>query len=362
MIVLDEPQRFRGLQYPYGARVDVPAGEPVRIAEGVWWVRFRMPMALNHINLWLLEDGDGWTIVDTCARFDGAMAQWESLFSGFMQNKPVRRVICTHMHPDHVGLAGWLTERFGCDLWMSRGEYLTCRLMADDTGPDVPQVAIDFYHRAGWNAEQLDRYRERFGLFGTVIYPLPDSYHRLQDGQTIEVNGRYWQIVAGSGHSPEHMMLYCPSLKLLISGDQVLPRITSNVSVTPLEPNGDPLRDWLHSCAHIREIMPENVFVLPAHQEPFWGVNIRMSQLIESHDKALDALLDHLAEPRRAIDCFEVLFEREINNEIIMMATGETLAHLHCLIGRRMASVRVDESGIAWYSQRPEALQTEELI
>ncbi len=349
----EKPELYRGLTYPWGRTTHPAAGEPQQIAEGVYWARFAMPMSLDHINLWLLEDEDGWTVVDTCLSIPSARETWEELFQGFMQGKPVKRVICTHLHPDHVGLAGWLTERFDCTLWMSREEFLMCRAMAADTGRPAPDVAIDFYKAAGYNEEQVERYRKKFGNFGRAISPLPDSFRRLVDRETITIGDRYWQVIVGSGHSPEHAALYCPALKLLISGDQVLPRITPNVSVFPTEPEGDPLKEWLRSSARIREILPDDLLVLPAHEAPFHGLHVRMSQLIETHKRDLKSLFDHLSEPRRAVDCFPALFRRDIDAGSLGLATGETLAHLNCLLGRHRITRTTDAEGVNWYEQIP---------
>ena len=331
-------------------------GAPEKVAEGVYWARFPMPMSLDHINLWLLEDEEGWTVVDTCLGIPSAKKLWEQIFAGFMQDKPIVRVICTHMHPDHVGLAGWLTERFGCELWMSREEFLMCRAMAGDTGRQAPDVAIRFYRAAGYNEEQLEVYRNKFGGFGRAISALPDCFRRLLDGETISINNRYWQVIGGRGHSPEHAALYCPALKLLISGDQVLPKITPNVSVFPTEPAGDPLKEWLRSNSRIRDQLPDDVLVLPAHEAPFYGLHVRLTQVIESHERDLDKLYDHLAEPRRAVDCFPALFKREITEGVLGMATGESLAHLNCLLGRRRIRCKRDEEGVDWYEQKPETV------
>tara|TARA_R110002110_G_scaffold205066_5_gene416849 strand:+ start:26308 stop:27387 length:1080 start_codon:yes stop_codon:yes gene_type:complete len=355
-----KPELFRGLRYPFGREINPKPGQPEQVAEGVYWARFPMPMSLDHINLWLLEDGDGWTVVDTCLDLAESRAVWEQLFSGFMANKPIKRVICTHLHPDHVGLAGWLCERFGCDLWMSREEFLMCRAMAADTGRAAPDVALRFYRAAGYTPSQLEKYRSRFGGFGKYISSLPDSFRRLVDGETITIGDRYWQAVVGRGHSPQHVSLYCPALKILISGDQVLPRITPNVSVFPTEPEGDPLKEWLRSSAHIREILPDDLLVLPAHEAPFNGLHVRLSQMIEAHKRDLSSLFDHLVEPRRAVDCFPALFRREIDEESLGLATGETLAHLNCLLGRRRAARHRDENGVDWYRQVPETSEYDE--
>ncbi|MFK7974882.1 MAG: MBL fold metallo-hydrolase [Halioglobus sp.] len=350
----DSNELYRGLVYPFGRGASPEPGVPQQVAEGVFWVRFSMPMSLDHINLWLLEDEDGWTIVDTCLNIPSARETWESLFSGFMQGKPVKRVICTHLHPDHVGLAGWITERFDCPLWMSREEFLMCRAMTSDTGRPAPEVALRFYREAGYNEEQLERYRNKFGNFGRAIAPLPDSFRRIVDRETITIGGRYWQVIVGAGHSPEHTCLYCPALKVLISGDQVLPRITPNVSVFPTEPDGDPLKEWLRSSAKIRETLPDDLFVLPAHESPFRGLHVRLSQIIESHKHDLSGLFDLLEEPKRAVDCFAALFSREIGKESLGLATGETLAHLNCLLGRRRITRTKDADGVNWYQQIPE--------
>jgi glyoxylase-like metal-dependent hydrolase (beta-lactamase superfamily II) len=344
---------YRGLTYPWSRAANPVPGEPEKIAEGVYWARFAMPMSLDHINLWLLEDEDGWTVVDTCLNIPSARETWEQLFSGFMQDKPIRRVICTHLHPDHVGLAGWLTERFDCELWMSREEFLMCRAMTADTGRPAPEVATRFYEAAGYDEEQVGRYKEKFGNFGRAIAPLPDSFRRLVDRETITIGDRYWQVIIGSGHSPEHATLYCPALKLLISGDQVLPRITPNVSVFPTEPKGDPLSEWLDSSARLREILPDDLLVLPAHEAPFYGLHVRLNQLIESHKRDLASLFDYLAQPRRAVDCFPALFKREIKGGSMGLATGETLAHLNCLLGRRRIARTMDDQGVNWYEQNP---------
>lgn len=343
-----------GLTYPWGCNWSPGPGEVFKVADGVWWLAMPLPFSLKRINLWLLEDEGGWTIVDTGMGDEASKQVWDQVLNGHLRGQPVRRVIVTHMHPDHVGLAGWLSRRFDCDLWMSRTEFLMCRNLVADTGKPAPEVGVAFYRAAGFDEEMLANYCARFGEFGEHIAELPPRFRRMSHGQTILIDGRYWEVVVGMGHSPEHVCLYCPALKLLISGDQVIPRISSNVSLFPTEPAGDPLGEWLSSCHWLRQHIPSDVLVLPAHQEPFYGLHVRLTQMLRSHERALERLFDALAEPRRAIDCFSVLFRRSIQGAHVMLAIGETLAHLNCLLSRRMIGRSVDAAGVAWYRQLPE--------
>ena len=350
---LDE--HYRGLNYPWGRQQAPEPLKPFPVAEGVWWVRMPMPMALDHINLWLLEDGDGWTVVDKGLAYEDSRTIWEGLFGDFMGGKPILRVICTHMHPDHIGLAGWLCEQFDCPLWMTREEYVMCQLMASYTGRDAPKAGVDFYRGAGYDDHQLDQYRQRFGTFGAMMAPMPHCFRRMVDRETITIGDRYWQVIVGSGHSPEHACLYCPALKILIAGDQVLPRITPNVSVFPTEPEGNPLAEWMDSNARLLNILPNDLLVLPAHQNPFHGLHIRINQIIDSHRQGLQSVYDYLSEPKRAVDCFPSLFTREISDKLIGLATGETLANLNLLLQRGNISKNTDEAGVHWYTQNPDA-------
>jgi glyoxylase-like metal-dependent hydrolase (beta-lactamase superfamily II) len=338
------------LSYPLSSRPLV--GNAIEVAPGVLWFRMPLPFALNHINLWGLRDRDGWTVVDTGVRSTEIEKAWMSLFAGALAGEPASRVICTHMHPDHVGMAGWLTRRFDCRLWMTRLEYLTCRTLVADTGRDAPADAIRFYRAAGWTAEPLDRYKERFGGFGKLVSALPDSYRRVSDGEEIQIGAHVWRAVIGRGYSPEHLCLYCPDLHLLISGDQVLPRITSNVSVFPTEPDADPLKDWMESLASIEARVPNDVLVLPAHNDPFHGLHARLDELIAGHERSLERLHQELVEPKRAVDVFDLLFGRPIVGDLLSMATGESVAHLNCLLRRGLATRDVDADGVAWYRKR----------
>jgi glyoxylase-like metal-dependent hydrolase (beta-lactamase superfamily II) len=342
------------LTYPLG-HAPLP-GASTEVAPGIHWLRMPLPMSLDHINLWALEDGEGWTLVDTGMRTDEIASAWQNIISGLMADRPVKRVICTHMHPDHIGMAGWLTRRFDCRLWISRLEYLTCRTLVSDMTREAPADAIRFYQAAGWDAEAIERYKTRFGTFGKMVYTLPDSFRRIADAEAIVIGARTWRVVVGRGHSPEHACLYCPELHVLISGDQVLPKITSNVSVFPTEPDADPLTDWLESLASIKLRIPDDVLVLPSHNEPFRGLHARIEQLIQGHEQALLRVNEALAERKTASDIFSILFRRRVSGELLTMATGESVAHLNCLIHRGQAVREMDESGVAWYRRTVEVI------
>lgn len=325
--------------YPFGR--DVPAvGETIEVAPRVHWLRMPLPFSLAWINLWLIDDGDGWTIVDTGMPTEETKSAWRTLFETRLDGRPVTRVIVTHMHPDHVGNAGWLHRKTGAELWMSRLEYVTCRMLCADTGREAPEAGIAFYRRAGWDEDAIKSYRERFGRFGMGVSQMPDSFRRLSHGDRFVMAGEDWQVITGNGHSPEHSCLFCPALNVLIAGDQLLPRISSNVSVHPTEPDADPLSDWLESCARLKASVPADVLVLPAHNEPFTGAHDRLQALADGHEKALGRLKARLGEePRRVVDVFPAIFGQKIGPDLIGLATGEALAHLNCLI-RRGEAVR----------------------
>ncbi|HEY1872939.1 MAG TPA: MBL fold metallo-hydrolase [Steroidobacteraceae bacterium] len=337
-----------GLTYPFATAPE--PGQALSVAPGVMWLRMPLPFTgLNHINVWALEDSSGWTLADTGMQTADTAAYWQQALAGPLARRSVTRVICTHMHPDHMGMAGWLTRQYDSRLWTTRLEYLTCRVLVADTGREAPPDGLRFYHAAGWDEAALASYKARFGGFGKAVYALPDSYRRIVDGDELAIGGRAWRAVIGRGHSPEHLCLYCAELAVLISGDQVLPRITSNVSVFPTEPDANPLEEWLESLASIGKRVPDDVLVLPSHNEPFRGLHARLAALISGHEQRLARIQEELATPKRAIDVFGVLFRRHVGADMLIMATGESVAHLNCLIARQLVVRELDASGVAWY-------------
>ncbi len=324
-------------------------GETLTIADGTAWLRMPLPFSLNHINLWLLRDEGGWVIVDTGVDTKTSRNIWHEVFDGELRREPVTHVIVTHLHPDHSGCAHWLTQEFGVDLWMTREEYLLCRTLIGDTGKPAPEEGIRFYRAAGFTNEQLEVYKANFGMFGKFVRDMPQSYKRMQDGDVLGFAGHDWEVIVGRGHSPEHACLYDAERNILISGDQLLPTISPNVSVWPTEPQADPLREFLDSIDRLENRLPEDVLVLPAHGKPFRGAHVRLGQLRKEHMDRLQLLLENGAQPRRAVDVFGDLFGAAINDGNRIMATGEALAHLHCLVNTGDMAVERDGDGVNWF-------------
>lgn len=344
-----EPYSHRGLTYPFGRRFP-DAGELIEVAAGLRWARLPVPGSLKHINIWILDDGDGVAVVDTGLDIPPCREAWETLLAGPLAGRTVTRLIVTHFHPDHLGLAGWLAERFDAPLWMTRAEWLYGRMLTADVRDRPPSGAFAYWRAAGWEDERIEAEVEKgWGRFAAMVSPVPVSYVRMLEGDRLRIGGREWRVVIGSGHCPEHACLVDDAEGVMIAGDQVLPRITSNVSLSLSEPEGNPLGDWLESIEKFRSL-PQSLFILPSHGDPFTGLHARLESLREGHVGRLEALVEHLGEPRRAVDCFSVLFARKIETSSYGLATGEAMAHLRHLVveGRAWREVR---DGVFWFSR-----------
>ena len=325
------------LDYPFADRLPEP-GKCIEVAPGLRWLRMPLPFALDHINLWLLRDRvagrDGWTIIDCGVASDEIMALWERHFSDGMDGLPVLRVLCTHTHPDHVGLAGWLTRRFDAPLWMTLGEYGVGRLWSSRArgDGDPGRVSADHFARHGVAADMVETIRKRNNNnFSALVSEMPPSFVRIGAGERIRIGERDWEVIIGFGHSPEHAALHCEAERLLIAGDMVLPRISTNCSVFELEPLADPLRWYLASLKRF-DACADDALVLPSHGRPFRGLKTRIGQLVDHHDERLDIVLRACRErPMSAADAVKVIFGREFDLHQTTFAVGESIAHLHAL-------------------------------
>lgn len=326
-------------------------GETLNIVDGIEWLRMPLPFSLNHINLWLLRDGNRWAIVDTGVGTSETRSIWQQVFEGAMGGDPASHIIATHMHPDHVGCAGFLAHHFDVDLWMSRDEYMMCRILVADTGHPAPEEGVHFYKDAGFTDEQLTNYEKAFGFFGKFVTPLPEAYQRLSDNDELTIGGHRWRVITGGGHSPEHACLYDADRNILIAGDQLLPTISSNVSVWPTEPLANPLQDWFDSLRKLRASVPEDVLVLPAHGKPFRGAHTRIDAIILEHEERLEALREVCSNPQRVVDVFPSIYRTRIDDKNRIMATGEALAHLRFLVrsGEMLTTCRDDA---IWYQTK----------
>jgi len=332
-----------------------PPGRSLEVAPGVRWIRMGLPFALDHINLWLLRDArvvegqrtEGWTVVDCCIASDSTRAQWEEIFANELEGLPILRVIVTHMHPDHIGLAHWLCARWDAPLWISATDYNVARVACRDPQGFGGQSGADFYSQHGLrDPEFLAHVRGRGSYYPGLVPDVPTRYTRLMDRDHLQIGTHTWECIAGYGHAPEHMALYCAELGVLISGDMVLPRISTNVSVHAQEPEGDPLRLFLFSLERYLAL-PESTLTLPSHGKPFHGLHRRVKQLQAHHEERLREV--KAQSERCGVSAREVMkgmFRRELGLHEQTFALGEALAHLHLLWHRGDVRRRRNAEGI----------------
>jgi glyoxylase-like metal-dependent hydrolase (beta-lactamase superfamily II) len=301
------------------------------VAPGVLWVRLALPFALDHINVWLLADGPGWTLVDTGVGNDATRAAWERLEREVLRRRPIRRIVATHYHPDHVGCAAWLAERHGAELWCSRAEWLSARLYATQRLSEGRAEFRRFYRSAGVPLPALPPLVEQARSYRSLVPRVPPSFRRLRDGEALEVGGVAWRAVVGHGHSPEHVCLHAPALGVFVAGDQVLPSITPNTSVWPTEPDADPVGDFLATVEALRRLPPD-VLALPSHGRPFASLHRRLDELAAHHRQRLEEVLAACAEPRTAHEVTLAMFPRDLDPHQTTFAIGEGLGHLNHLV------------------------------
>lgn len=320
-------------------------GETLAIASGIRWLRMPLPFALDHINLWLLEDGPGWTIVDTGYATEEAKGLWERIFAEQLGGSPVTRVIVTHYHPDHIGLAEWLTQRWQAPFWITEKEWLYARVMSRGA-EDFAPLRRSFAHQAGLDERASEFFGQREDSYRRGVPAVPASFQRLRNGMTIDIGGRQWNVIVGEGHAPELACLYCAETGVLIAGDQVLPKISPNISVQAHEPDDDPLARYLASLAKLREAVPAETLVLPSHNLPFFGLHARIASLAAHHRARCDEVLAACVEPKTAMQLVPLLFRRALDPHQLGFALGEALAHLNHLMYEGALCRELDEDGI----------------
>ncbi|GHG15329.1 MBL fold metallo-hydrolase [Paracoccus aerius] len=333
------------IAYPFDAP---PAtGEAVTVAPGVLWMRLPLPMALDHVNVYALAEGEGWTLVDTGFDTPAGRDAWAALLAGPLGGRPILRVIGTHHHPDHVGLAGWFMARDGAELMISRTAWLTARMLVLDRQDRATPESLAFWRRAGMPGAMLDkRAAERPFNFADCVHPLPLGFTRLVDGQQVAFGGRRWRVAMGHGHAPCHATFWSLDDDLVIGGDQLLPSISPNLGVYPTEPEADPVGEWIESCGRMLDLAQARHLVLPGHKLPFTGLPTRLRQLIENHHSALARLVAALREePRSAVGCFDILFKRRIGAGEFGLALVEAVAHVNHLRRQGIVSQMGERDG-----------------
>ena len=335
------------IQYPH--EIPPAPGTTLTVAPGVEWLRMPLPFALDHINLWLLADGAGFCAVDTGIALDSVKELWKSTLQGWNAPHGVRsltRQIVTHFHPDHLGLAAWLEAETGAPLWMTQGEYLTAHLIAAGMPPFGIPVMLDFFRAHGLDAAGLAALDQRGNAYQRGVPAIPATYRRLQEDDVLVIGDQEWRILIGYGHAPEHASLYCADLGVLIAGDMLLPRISTNVSAYAAAPDYDSLGAYLASIERLTAL-PDDTLILPSHGRPFRGLHARVAELQQHHaDRCADLLAACRAAPRSAGDLLPVLFGRPITDaHQTMFAMGEAIAHL-IYLEHRQQLVRQIDNGI----------------
>ncbi len=339
------------LEFPLGdARPG--AAETIEIAPGIHWLRMPLPFQLNHINLWLLEDGDGFVIVDTGLKLEETRAYWRTLFDRFgiahggKVGKTVNRLVVTHFHPDHIGLAGWLVQELATDLWISRTEWLMARMLYLDTEASSHSSMTCFFARHGMDRALAGRMFANGNTYRDRVTEAPCHHRRLREGDMLDIGGRKWEVIVGTGHAPEHVCLWTGDGGILISGDQILPKITPNISVWASEPDASPLEEYLGSLANFRHL-PEDTLVLPSHNLPFRGLRQRIVQIVDHHHERLDRLGNGFDGARLSVaEAVPLMFRRELDDHQMGFAMGECLAHLAYLESAGSMTGRLDPDGI----------------
>ena len=315
------------------------------------WLSTPLPFRLKAINIYLLEDDDGWVIVDCGYSIPEVRSQWEAVWAKTLNGKPVKQLIVTHFHPDHFGNSKWMSERWHLYPWITQAEWLTAQAAWHGINGGNITDRQEFYAKNGLDEASLKSFGAEAAPY-SVGAQLPKSYHCLFDGDEFIINGRMWKVIVGRGHSPEHACLYCKESKIFISGDQLLPEITTNVSVWADEPMADPLGLFLWSLRRLKDILPHDALVLPSHRRPFRNAPGRIAELESHHRERLEKVMDAAAPgPISAGDVLPVLFTPGLDGHQIGFAMGEALAHLNHLVKLGMLQ-RFQDKGLVVFARK----------
>ena len=312
-----------------------PTGQTIEIAPGILWTRIPLPFRLNHVNIYLIEDRNGWAVLDTGIDNEATRAVWGALVKGPLAGRPLTRLIVTHFHPDHIGLAGWMCERFSLPLLTTQTSYLSCANISLSPGALDAKPYRDFYLRHGLDAATTQRVATQGHNYLKMVSGLPPTFTRIVAGDRLDIGGRRFDVLTGNGHAPEQAMLYCADANVFLAADQVLAKITPNVSVWAVDPDGDPLGLYIRSLGELKERIPRDALVLPGHQLPFRGLHTRGDQLIAHHEARCAAIAKACAkQPRSAAELVPVLFHIELDPHQMSFAFSEVQAHVNYMLRR----------------------------
>ncbi len=324
-------------------------GATQEVVEGLTWLRLPLPFILNHVNVWILDDGgkgrrNGVTIIDAGADKAESRAIWERVINEDLKGRSINKLVCTHGHPDHVGLAGWLVEKLGIQLHMTLAEWLAPQVWREEgLKPMRPEVEA-FYRSHGVADEAIAKIRQVREAAPFRNHPLPNGFVRFRDGDTLRFGKRSWKVLVNGGHADEHASFWSKKDGILIAGDQVLSKITPVVGVFPSQPESDPLTDYLRSLVRLKKI-PDDTLVLPSHGMPFRGLHIRLNELAHHHERRLAQLMGLMTKPTDGCTLAQGLFQKAMAEGQTLLALAETLAHAHHLVSEGKAKRAVDKKG-----------------
>lgn len=331
-------------------------GQLVEIADGVMWLTMPLPFELDHINLYLIKDGDNWVVVDTGIGTSTTKALWQQIFEKL--DGSISAVVVTHLHPDHIGLAGWIADEFDVPFYMSQTEYFTARAFCGGKNGASNKRDVRYFSQAGLDSELVDKLTQGDGKgFSQVVSPIPVSYTRLKHNDVLSFDNIEWKVLVGRGHSPEHACLYCESKGVLISGDHILPMITPNIGAYSTEPDALSLHDYLNTLPPFKAL-PEDTVVLPAHKLPFIGLHQRVDELLAHHHQHLRALKSACATPQTVAQLLPVMFKRKLSSRNMVFAVAECYAHLNYLVAEGELTKALVDDGVLTFSCRAPAILT----